>query len=112
MTNNPWHWSEGPVDPSDEHIELRYGSARDGGWASWLPVARISPPVDNRFHVRLLLPPDHPDYQAIRDAMKQELDFYLLEKGEPDPWGYAQYHCTTTANVYSSIHWSYFPFGN
>ena len=26
-----------------------------------------------------------------------------------DPWSYAIYHCGTAANIYSPVHWSYFP---
>jgi hypothetical protein len=26
------HWQEGPVDRTEEHFELRYGSARNGAW--------------------------------------------------------------------------------
>jgi hypothetical protein len=44
-------------------------------------------------------------------AAKKELDFYLVEKGEMNPWAYAQYHCSTAANMYSTVHWSYFPSG-
>jgi hypothetical protein len=40
-----------------------------------------------------------------------ELDFYLVEKLERDPWAYAVYHCGTGANMYSRVHWSYFPTG-
>ena len=36
-----------------------------------------------------------------------ELRYYLLDKGEPDPWNYAQYHCITAANLYSAVHWSF-----
>ncbi len=43
---------------------------------------------------------------------KTELNFYLVEKGEPDPWAYAKYHCTTASNLYSSVHWSYYPEGD
>jgi hypothetical protein len=55
--------------------------------------------------------------QRIIDAAREELDFYLVEhpKGFPGtghPWGYAIYHCNTAANMYSNVHWSYFPNGN
>ena len=39
----------------------------------------------------------------------KELDFYLIQKREPDPWGYAKYHCRTGANMYSKICWAYYP---
>ena len=45
--------------------------------------------------------------EAIELARK-ELDFYLVELNEPDPWEYAIYHCGTSANVYSQIHWGYY----
>jgi hypothetical protein len=41
------------------------------------------------------------------DAVVAELNFYLVTKGEPNPWSYAQYHCGTLSNVYSSIYWSF-----
>jgi hypothetical protein len=49
--------------------------------------------------------------EAGRQAVRQELDFYLVQLEEPDPWRYAIYHCTTAANIYSSVHWGYFPTG-
>lgn len=42
------------------------------------------------------------------DDVRRELDFYLVSKGEPDPWVYAQYHCGTASNVYFNVHWSFF----
>ena len=49
-------------------------------------------------------------------AVRKELDFYLVEHpaGFPatgGPWEYAVYHCGTGANIYSSVHWSYFQLG-
>jgi hypothetical protein len=51
------------------------------------------------------------------DAVRKELHFYLVEHpkdfpGTGHPWEYAVYHCSTGANMYSSVHWSYFPNGN
>ena len=45
--------------------------------------------------------------------VRRELDFYLVEHPRDypdtgDPWSYAVYHCSTGANVYSPVHWSYF----
>jgi hypothetical protein len=39
------------------------------------------------------------------------LDFYLVERRERNPWAYAIYHCGTGSNMYSKVHWSYFPSG-
>ncbi len=43
---------------------------------------------------------------------RKSLDFYLVGLNKPDPWAYAIYHCNTAANMYSEVHWSYFPKGN
>ena len=46
---------------------------------------------------------------------RRQLDFYLVEHRQRfrelmgDPWSYAIYHCGTAANIYSPVHWSYFP---
>jgi hypothetical protein len=40
------------------------------------------------------------------DAVRRELDFYLVELGEPDRWAYAVYHCGQGANPYSKVYWS------
>ncbi len=38
--------------------------------------------------------------------------FYFLELKEKDPWGYACYHCTGAANLYSDVHWHHYPNGD
>ncbi len=43
----------------------------------------------------------------ILEDIQRELDFYLLEVGGPNPWGYAIYHCGTASNAFSSVSWSY-----
>ena len=47
-----------------------------------------------------------PAHREAAEAVAKELDFYLVEKGEVDPWVYAAYHCGTTSNVYSDVHWA------
>ncbi len=42
-------------------------------------------------------------------AVRKESHFYLVQRGESDPWAYAQYHCGTSANIYSNVHWSFMP---
>lgn len=39
-------------------------------------------------------------------AVRRELDFYLVEKNEPDPWAYAAYHAEASANIYSDVYWA------
>jgi|SRR5580700_4815629 hypothetical protein len=101
-------WQEGPVDCTKEHFDLRYGSARDSGWNEWMPVAMIGPPKGGIVKAQFLVEPNEPkNTDAVSDVNK-EIQFYLIEKGEPDPWGYAQYHCGTASNIYSDVHWSFF----
>ena len=100
-------WQEGSVDRSGEHIELRYSDASHAGNDQWTPVALIGRPTGLVFPVQWLAEPDVP--REVIAKVRHELDFYLVEKHEPNPWGYAVYHCGTVANVYSGIHWSYFP---
>ncbi len=100
-------WREGWVDPAQEHFELRFGSAQEGSWRDWVPVALVGPPVAGLATVQFLLDPTNPcNAEAITHAMR-EIQFYLIDLRENDPWGYARYHGTTTSNVYSKTHWSY-----
>lgn len=103
--NLGWRWEEGSVDSSAEHIELRYGDSSHAGCDQWTPVALIGRPTGCVFPVQWLA--DVPS--EVTAQVRHELDFYLVEKHELNPWGYALYHCGTAANVYSRIHWSYFP---
>ena len=42
---------------------------------------------------------------------KKELDFFLIEKGEEDPWAYVEYQCGIAVNLYSKVHWTFHPKG-
>lgn len=94
---------EGPVDSSGEHMRLCFGE-------EWKPVALLAPTGEGRYTAEFLLDPSASGEaaDAMREARK-ELDFYLVELNEPDPWAYAIYHCGTASNLYSSIHWEYHP---
>jgi hypothetical protein len=107
-----WSWQEGVVDLEGEHIELRYGDAATTDYEQWFPIALIGKPRGRVFPVRWLMTPDSPSHQRMIDAARKQLDFYLVEVGGSYPWNYAIYHCNTAANMYSSVHWSYFPNGN
>jgi hypothetical protein len=101
-------WQEGPVDRTQEHFELRYGSANKGGWDDWIPIAVIGPPTAGTVNVQFLVDPLDPRNANFIIAAKKEIEFFLIEKGELDPWHYAQYHCGTASNAYSDVHWSFF----
>src|SRR5713226_2923732 len=102
-----WSWREGTVDRSREHFELRYGRVEDAGWSEWEPAALIGPPRGRVFPVQFLIAPLNQANRAALARVTAELTFYLTEVGEPDPWVYACYHCTTAANIYSPVHWSF-----
>ena len=104
-----WEWKEGKVDGSSPHMKLFVGE-----WGeSAVPVALVAKPVGNSFAVEFLEVPelDQSEYVRIKLAVMKELTFYLVEKGEPDPWKFAIYHCGTASNIYSEVHWRYFPGG-
>jgi hypothetical protein len=107
-----WSWREGVIDGQTEHIELRYGDAGASDYEQWVPIALIGKPTNRAFPVRWLISPDNASYKQMVDAARKDLDFYLVEKHEANPWAYAKYHCNTAANMYSKVHWSYFPDGN
>jgi len=117
MKNNKinWRWEEGIVDEQKEHIELRYGNARETSYDSWIPIAQISKPKRHTFIVEWLVGQDSPSDQIMIADARRQLDFFLVEHDIdiiPDHWEYAIYHCGTSGNMYASVHWSYFRNGN
>lgn len=104
-SDSQWRWAEGDVDASEEHLELWAQREPNGEWA---PVVLVSSPRQGLFNVSFLVDPYDRVNAKIVEGVTQELDFYLVEKGEPDPWTYAKYHCGTGANVYSFVHWCFF----
>jgi protein-tyrosine-phosphatase len=44
-------------------------------------------------------------------AVRKEINYFLIELGEKKPWLYAQYHCGTASNMYSRVHWGFYPAG-
>ena len=109
MAKNPIieKWQEGPVNPASEHFELRYGPP-GFAWDAGLPVARIGRPVRGVVAVAFLVDRAATEHAAAHAAAVGEIQYYLIDKHEPQPWGYAQYHCGTAANAYSDIHWSFY----
>lgn len=109
IVNDEWvGWTEGRVDTAKEHIEILYSDFMNEDGEALAPVARVAPAGKSRhsFVVEFLIRPEQPGAAEMLDAVRRELDFYLVEKCEPDPWIYAQYHATgTAANLYSHVHW-------
>jgi hypothetical protein len=100
-------WHEGRVDRTKEHFELRYGSAKDGGWDEWIPAALVGPPTNGVLIVQFIVEPGDPRIMDIVRDVKEDIQF-MCELNEPDHWNYFKYHCTTMSNWYGTIHWSFF----
>ena len=80
---------------------------RDGN--EGLPlVARVAPGQGKgQFVVEFVAPPAVSQHTpAVLAAVREELDFFLVEKDEPNPWAYAKYHCGTVSNMYGEVHWA------
>src|SRR3989338_3008478 len=114
-----WKWVEGVVETNDDHIKIWHGKppAEDKGGAirqSGCPVALVARGRGKTFTVQFLLKarPTNKRAAKILKDVRRELDFYLIEHVWPDPWAYAQYHCYTAANVYSKVHWGWYPKGS
>jgi hypothetical protein len=101
-------WQKGKVDRTKEHFELRYGSAWDSDWNGWTPIAVIGRPKRRFVNVEFLVDCAEPENAKAIHDVEEEIQFYLIDKEEPNPWGYAQYHCGTSSNIYSPVHWSFF----
>lgn len=86
-------WHTGAVDTRLPHIEL---VAETTGRL----LARVAP-SDAGFAVQFL---GHGADTTMK-TLREQLDFYFGRKQEPDPWRYAIHHCSTAANLYSSITW-------
>jgi hypothetical protein len=101
-------WERANVDRTKEHFELRFGSANDENWSDWPLVALVGSPVDGVVPVQFLVAPEDSLKAAMIADTSKEIQFYLIDLEKNDPWGYAQYHCETTSNMYSDVHWSFF----
>ncbi len=99
-----WRWKDDAVDPTHEHIELRYGNASNSDYEDWIPIAIIGKPRMEVFPVQWLVNADSEAKTKMIAEARDELNFYLVELSEPNPWAYAVYHCSTAANIYSRIH--------
>lgn len=126
---NGWTWLESPVDIQQEHMELSYVKHPGVFPRQSIPVALVAPGGEKSFHVQFLLTPEkeYPETVEALSWARSELDFYLTQHVGPSrfkrthpvsrereysPWLYAIHHATlASANLYSPIHWAYFPKG-
>ena len=99
---------KGTVNPDREHFGIHFGQDDK-------VVALIAQGPGKTFVVQYLVGPGL-SYQGKIDILREvqrEIMFYLLEDGPRsvfhDPWTYTKYHCATAANMYSPVHWSWYP---
>lgn len=100
-------WQEGRVDQTQPHLKIVYVPDIEHEGPSFV-IAAILPPEQYVFRVELF-PANLPvelDPVPIIDGVKRELDYYLIELREADPWKYAKYHCTSASNFYSHFQWA------
>lgn len=92
------------MDRAAEHLKLCYGDRQ-------VPVALVAREVNKDFTVEFLVNKRITDRLASRmaEAVRRELDTYLLHAVGPDSWAFARYHCDTAANRCSAVHWSWQP---
>ncbi len=98
--NYKFSWVEGVVDESDEHFKLTYKDCPE-------PAALLGEGEGEKFVVQFLIDQGQPGSEKILEAVRDELDYYLIKLKERNPWAYAQYHCCSGANVYAHVHWSF-----
>jgi hypothetical protein len=102
-------WREGPVNRARDHFEIGIGGVQPHGpECKYLAVALVGKGRGRTFIVQFLIKPESdPRNRFVLHDVRFQLNFFLVIKGEPDPWKYAQYHCGTGANFYSWVHWSF-----
>ena len=112
-----WGWTKGDVCRTRDHFELSVEFVSQMGRCKLSVVALVGRPTKWIFPVEWGLDPSATAGEAQRISIeaKRQLDFYLVEhpwrsnEMMGDPWSYAVHHCGTAANIYSRVHWSYFP---
>jgi hypothetical protein len=106
MNNHSWTWQPGKVDLNNRYFELKFGYDP-------LPVARIGIGSNKIFIVEFLLNlnEDIEKLQEIFCEVLWEIELYLINNSEPDPIEYMINHTKKCANVFSKVHWRYYPKG-
>lgn len=106
MNNESWNWQPGKVNIQNRYFELKYGFDP-------IPVARIGIGTNQNFIVEFLLNIND-DVDKLKEIFSEalwEIELYLINNSEPDPIEYMINHTKKCANMYSKIHWRYYPKG-
>lgn len=107
MNNISWNWQPGKVNIQNRYFELKYGF-------NPIPVARIGIGTNQSFIVEFLLNIND-DVDKLKEIFSEalwEIELYLINNSEPDPIEYMINHTKKCANMYSKIHWRYYPLGS
>ena len=106
MNHNDWKWQPGKVDLKNRYFELKFGTVPT-------PVARIGIDENKTFIVEFLL--NVKGLEKQQDMFSEiigEIELYLINNNDADPVEYMINHTKKCANMYSRIHWRYFPKGS
>lgn len=90
---------EGKVDLKFEHFQFTYEDNPE-------VIAVVSRGENDTFVFQFMIEKDESN-KKIMESVVKELQYYLINKNEDNPWQYAKYHCNTGANIYSNVHWVY-----
>ena len=107
MNNDLWNWKPGKVNTQNRYFELKYGFDP-------IPIARIGIGTNQNFIVEFLLNIND-DVDKLKEIFSEalwEIELYLINNSEPDPIEYMINHTKKCANMYSKIHWRYYPVGS
>jgi hypothetical protein len=107
MNSDSWNWQPGKVNLQNRYFELKYGFDP-------IPVARIGIGTNHNFIVEFLLNIND-DITKLKEIFSEtlwEIELYLINNSEPDPIEYMIKHTKKCANMYSKIHWRYYPLGS
>ena len=102
-------WQEGPVDLASDHFEISYGEGSFDKTQEWFPVALVGCAPDGSFNLEFLIDREAPGNSEILTAVRKDLNFYIRELHERNPWAYMKYHCSTMADLYGNVHWNFVP---
>ena len=107
MNNDFWQWFPGKVDINNRYFGLKYGN-------NPAPVARIGIGDYKNFVVEFLINinDDIEKQKEIFNEVLFEIELYLINNSVPDPIEYMINHTKKCANLYSKVHWIYFPKGS
>jgi len=107
MNSDSWIWQPGKVDLRNRYFELKFGFDPSA-------VARIGIGENQVFIVEFLLNVND-DIYKLKEIFSEalwEIELYLINNSEPDPIEYMINHTKKCANMYSKIHWRYYPKGS